>query len=330
MSENSVGKGRKSHTPRNKRRVSDRLNEIEEIARETRSHCRTWQRLKNFTSLGIGGPIAAIIYPDSLAGAARLVSRLEQVGMRYRVLGCGAKAPASESRQDYVAVSLRLLDERLIFDGDRVYVHAGYSLPTLVDAAADRGLSGLESLAGIIGCVGGVLRLNGGLPGCMMWRLVEEIVIAQGGGLRTIPEPGEILEIALACMTDRDLILAVTLKLAPGDREKIKAQTRLIYLMRATDTPEINGAASRIFKDTAQGIARNIISQLGLGGISRGDTHISERHADFIIKGGKAIGGDVIDLTDLNRKRSRGEQVPELECEVNVWRDEPYRDPDEM
>ena len=312
-----------------KKRVADRLEEIEAIAREAQSHCRTQQRLKDFTSLGVGGPIAAIVYPESLIGAAQLAYRLDQSGIRWRVLGHGTKILASESQHDYVAISLRLLNERLIIDGDRIYVHAGYSLPALVDAAAERGLSGLEPLAGITGSVGGALRMNIGLPGCVIWRLVENLVIAQAGGVRNVPEPGEVLEIALACLTDRDLILAATLRLVVGERSKVKAQTQRIYQMRATAFPDTKGAASRIFKDTVQATARRIIDQLGLRGVSRGGARISETHAEFIINEGKATGEDVFELSDLIRRKALIEKGLELEYEIDLWRDEPYRDPDE-
>jgi UDP-N-acetylmuramate dehydrogenase len=224
------------------RRTVERLDEIRAIARATDSLCCTLPRLQRLNAVAAGDGVAALVYPSSLVGAAQLAQRLEQAGLRWRALGHG---PAQESLHDYVAISLRLLDERLVFDGPFVRAHAGYSLPALVRAAAERGLSGLEALAGLSGSVGGALRAQAGLTLRYIWSVVDEVVIADRGGL-------EIVALAHAdereLFDPRDLILAVTLRLLPGEPEAIRAETERCLRARVTAMRQGagNGAGKQI------------------------------------------------------------------------------------
>lgn len=304
------------------KKVVERIEEIEALARATEAQCRTWQWLKNFTALGVGGPVAAIIYPSTLAGAARLVERLKQAGIRWRALGHGTNILASDAVHDYVAVSLRLLDERLVFDGSRVRVHAGYSLPALVQASAERGLAGLEGLVGIGGGIGGALRMNAGEPGREIWRVVEQVALADEGEVRLVPASELMFEDGHLCLTDDDLILAAVLALTPGDSEEIRAEMDRVLDERLSAEPRGAGSASRIFKDVPAGAPEHIIDQLGVKGQSHGGARVSETHAEFIVNEGGATAGDVFKLTNMIQERARRERGLELEYEIDVWKDE--------
>jgi len=306
------------------RRVVERLDEIEAIARATDSQCRTWQWLKNFTSLRVGGPVAAIIYPETIKGAAQVVHRLQEAGIRWRALGHGTSILASDEVHDYVAISLRLLDERLIFDELSVQVHAGYSLLALVKATAERGLSGLESLAGLTGSIGGALRMNTE-AGSDLWRFVESFTLADGGEIRVMPVAD-----GRNCLAEDTLILAVTLRLTPGEPEQIKAAGEHWYQARMAERPDVQINATRIFGDISarpfQGTvplsAGQIIDQLGFSGKSHGGARVSETNAEYIINEGTATADDVMTLTDLIRDQARKLRGFDLEYGIDIWKDE--------
>ena len=304
------------------KRAVERIEEIEAIARATDAQCRTWQWLKNFTALGVGGPVAAIIYPSTMAGAARLVESLRQAGIRWRALGHGTSILASDEVHDYVVISLRLLDERLTFEDERVRVHAGYSLPALVQAAVERGLWGLEGLSGISGGIGGALKMNAGTRGHEIWHVVEEISLAYEGEVRSVPAAEVLMEDGQTCLSDDDLILAATFKLAPGDPEEIKAEMDRLCDERLAAQPTGAGIASRIFKDAEADSTGRIIDQLGLKGKTHGGARVSETHAEFIVNEGGATAEDVFELTDMIRERAKREHGLDLEYEIDVWRDE--------
>jgi UDP-N-acetylmuramate dehydrogenase len=214
--------------------VVERFAEVETIARTTESLSRTKAQLHKLTPLGVSDKVAAVLYPTSIVGAAQLVHRLSQAGIRWRALGQGVSFQGAPGLQDFVAVSLRLLGERVVIDGERVRVHAGYSIASLVRACAEGGLSGLEGLAGLPGSVGGALSTPNGLAIRYLWNLIEEVVVADRGGLVVIAlsEAGES-----ELFDPQDLILAVTLKLVPGVPEVVLAESERCRQARLMAAP---------------------------------------------------------------------------------------------
>ncbi|NOT63049.1 MAG: FAD-binding protein [Acidobacteria bacterium] len=202
------------------KRAGQRLEEIAALAVATEADFRVSTELKSAVALGLGEKLAALIYPHSITSAAQLVHQLDQANLPWRVLE--TKPSMLESSTDFVGISLRLLEERLVVEGTQVRVHAGYSLAALVQAAAEKGLSGLEGLAGVTGSVGGALRNVTGLVGRYLWSVIEEVVIADRGGLQVITlsdaDESELFD-------PQDLILSATLRLTESTAEAVMLET---------------------------------------------------------------------------------------------------------
>jgi hypothetical protein len=227
--------------------ANDRLEEIVSLALQTESDFRVGTELRSAKALGFGATLAALVYPSSIVNAAQLVHQLEQAGLRWRLLGTEIGS-LLEGEQDFVGISLRLLDERLVIEGAQVRVHAGYSLAALVQAAAEHGLSGLEGLAGVTGSVGGALRNVTGLIGRYLWSVVEEVVSADRGGLEVITlreaEERELFD-------GQDLILAVTLKLTPSTPAAVLEESKRARHARYAATVYQRPANLRIVRSEA-------------------------------------------------------------------------------
>jgi hypothetical protein len=206
---------------------------IDEIARSTESSVRNWRWLRDLSQSGGGRPVDAILYPSTMAGAAALTHRLETSGIEWHVIG-GFEGRRSRRDRPVVAISLRLLDESLLFDGDQVRVHAGYSVSALAFAAAERGLSGLEPLTELGGGLGEFLR-----PGRRgdLWHLVEEVVVTRQGLIKIVLTRGEGLTPDQRTAIDGSLILAATLRLSRPEEGvvRLNAKERLTGVDAATD-----------------------------------------------------------------------------------------------
>jgi UDP-N-acetylmuramate dehydrogenase len=191
--------------------------EIESMARNTGSMCRTYPWVKRLTTHTSTGAVAAIIYPRTFDGAARLTQLLDRTGIAWRLMGDGNVMGTAPFDDETVALSLRLLDQPLAVSGNHVTAHAGHSLAAISEAAAERSLSGLEGFALSTELLGSALRQNLRGDESELWQLVEKVVLVRRGEVRTFPAQDEILEIDRTCMRDRDLIMAATLKLVPGN-----------------------------------------------------------------------------------------------------------------
>ncbi|HYX43012.1 MAG TPA: FAD-binding protein, partial [Pyrinomonadaceae bacterium] len=134
--------------------ISARDVAIEEIAARVGVRAERGRRFAELTSLKVGGAIDWVLSPATEEEAAVLVAELERAQVAWRVLGAGSNVLADDAEHHYVVVSMREVKGVVRFDGERVEVSAGYSLPRLCVEAARRGLAGIEGLGGIPGTVG--------------------------------------------------------------------------------------------------------------------------------------------------------------------------------
>src|SRR6266446_9420144 len=141
---------------------ADRDAALEEIATRLGVRAERGRRFAELTSLRVGGAIDWVLSPETEAQAAALVHEMDQAGIGWRALGSGSNILADDGDHRYVVLSLKELKGELEFDGERVSVPAGYSLPRLCIDVSRRGLSGIEGLGGITGTVGGALWMNAG------------------------------------------------------------------------------------------------------------------------------------------------------------------------
>ncbi len=268
----------------------DRLDEIEAIARSTETLSRTWVWLRNLSGYTATRPLAAILYPSTMASAAALVFQLEQAAIDWHLLEAKRQGRKFSKGGSRVAISLRLLDERLIFDGDRVRVHTGYSISALAHAAADRGLAGLEVFASLRGHLGAALvrSFDGEI-----WRLVEEIVVAGNGALKVILTRGWTLNLEQHEIVTSGLIVGATLKLIRGDARAIAREMMRLHRGAVAARTPVNPMLGTEHRNGAHRVnpAGRVTAAL-----ERGDRQESTRQLEFF----------------------------DLEYDVDVWRDESH------
>ncbi|OYT72012.1 MAG: UDP-N-acetylenolpyruvoylglucosamine reductase [Chloracidobacterium sp. CP2_5A] len=293
---------------------------IEQICAELDVAARFRQPMRRLTSLRAGGEIACLAFPDTPEKAARLVQRLNENGIRWSPLGYGTNLLVADGPLDRVAVSLRSMKAPVTFDGLRVAVPAGYSLPRLVNQCADRGLSGIEGLSPIPGSVGGAIKMNAGSHGYEIADVIESVEVARDGQVVTLPRAAIGFAYRHSPFTERDLILGTTLRLRPGDPATSRAEIAEYRRHRAATQPIHANSAGCIFKNPAPGLATGrIIDELGLKGETIGGATISTLHANFIVTNGAARAADILALIERIRSRAREARGIELEMEVDVW-----------
>ncbi|MBX7222017.1 MAG: UDP-N-acetylmuramate dehydrogenase [Blastocatellia bacterium] len=298
----------------------ERRDRIAKICTDLGVNARIGQKMSHFTSLKVGGEIDAIAYPETRQQAAQLVHALNEAGIRWSPLGYGTNLLVKDGEIQRVAVSLRTLEELLVFDETRVHVHAGYSLPRLVNAAADRGLAGIQGLAPIPGSVGGAIKMNAGSHGYEIADVIETVAVARAGEVVTLKRAEIAFAYRWSPFTETDLILGTTLQLKHGDVAALKEEIKQYKQHRSATQPVRDSSAGCIFKNPGQGLTTGrIIDELGLKGKAEGGATISTLHANFIVTNGAATASEVFTLIDEIRSRVATERGIDLELEVEVW-----------
>jgi UDP-N-acetylmuramate dehydrogenase len=300
----------------------ERDSAIEEIASRLGVSAERGVRFAELTSLRVGGAIDWVLSPKSETEAATLVHSLEEKGIAWRPLGSGSNVLADDGEHHYVIVSLKDLKSDPVFDGNRVSVSAGYSLPRLCIDAARKGLSGIEGLNGIPGTVGGALWMNAGAYGQEIGTVVESVRVARGGNVVAVPGSEVTWNYRHTSFREGELLLGATLVLQPDNMEKIRERMDRAKGQRMSTQPHGSRSAGCFFKNAPSSPVGTgkMIDNLGMKGTRHGGAIVSEKHANFIVtEGDDAKAADALALAEEIRERVKREHGIDLEYEVELW-----------
>jgi UDP-N-acetylmuramate dehydrogenase len=305
---------------------------LEEIAKRLGVRAERGRRFAELTSLHVGGAIDWVLSPENESQAAALVHEMDKAEIGWRALGSGSNILADDGDHQYVVLSLKELKGELRFDGERVSVPAGYSLPRLCIDVARRGLSGIEGLGGIPGTVGGALWMNAGAYGHEIGTVTETVRVAREGQVVAIPGSEIQWNYRHTSFKEGELLLGATLHLMPDDAEKIRARMEDAKSRRMATQPHGSRSAGCFFKNPPEGTVGTgkIIDEMGMKGTRKGGAVVSPVHANFIVTEGEdARAEDALALAEEVRERVKREHGIELEYEVELWRaNEPKNKPE--
>ncbi len=306
--------------------VTERDARLEEIARRAGVRAERGRRFAELTSLRVGGSIDWLLIPETEEQAAAVVGALEESGVEWRVLGAGSNVLADDREHRYVVVSTREVKGKAEFEGERVSVSAGFSLPRLCVEAARQGLSGIEGLGGIPGTVGGALWMNAGAYDHEIGQVVESVRVARSGRIVEVPGSEVKWDYRHTSFKEGELLLGCTLKLQADEPEKIKGRMEEAKQKRFATQPHGARSAGCFFKNPpGSGLSTGkMIDEMGMKGAKKGGAVVSPVHANFIVTEGEgAQARDAYALAEEIRERFRREHGIELEYEVELWGAEP-------
>jgi UDP-N-acetylmuramate dehydrogenase len=296
---------------------------VEEIAARLGVRAERGRRFAELTSLRVGGAIDWVVVPETEEQAAQVAGALAEANVAWRVLGAGSNVLADDDEHAYVVLTMREVKGEARFDGEKVSVSAGYSLPRLCVDAARKGLSGIEGLNGIPGTVGGALWMNAGAFGHEIGNVVETVRVARGGKVVEVAGDKIKWDYRHTSFRDGELVLGATLTLRADDVEKINARMEESKRRRMETQPHGARSAGCFFKNPpGSGLSTGkMIDEMGMKGERRGGARVSPVHANFIVtEGENARASDALALAEEIRERIRRERGVELEYEVELWR----------
>ena len=270
------------------------------------------------TTLGVGGICRWLFEPVTEAQAQAFVRTCAREAMPWRTLGGGSNLVVLG---DVEMPVLRLrLPRELRREGLEVQAPASFGHIRLSAATAEMGLTGMEYAAGIPGSVGGAMHMNAGAYGRELVDVLARyrFLTAEGEWVEKAPEPGEF-RYRWSILGQGRVALGLTLRLAEGDPDRIRALVEDYRRKRGTSQPLGKRNAGCIFKNPAGLSAGRLIDQAGLKGLRVGDAEVSPEHGNFLVNHGQASSAQFAELMDLVRARVQEVHGVDLEPEVEIW-----------
>ncbi len=279
------------------------------------------QKLKDYTTIGIGGSVPVVYLPETEAELAELLRSLTKEKRSYRILGNGSNILADDLGVPEAMIVTRQMQRIFEIDGQRVTVDAGYPMAQLAYQTASRSLSGLEFAVGIPGSIGGVVRMNAGAHGQTISEVVHSVAMILPDGHAVTANNAELQFIYRSSAIPRDAVITrVMLQLKPGDSREIHERIRKNNDWRISTQPIREKSAGCIFKNPDNSSAGKLIEDSGLKGFSIGGAMVSDVHGNFIVNKRNATFTDTLKLIDHIKRVVREKQGVSLEEEIIVWR----------
>ena len=280
--------------------------------------------MSQHTSYGIGGPASAYIIPKDRNDLSDILKFANQYSIKTHFVGSGSNLLVSDSGIDGIVLTPAKTLTQLEFKGSQVIAESGVMLGRLVKECIKRNLTGVESLIGVPGTLGGALVMNAGAFGGEISNyLVSVEIMDMSGSVKTYYRGDIDFAYRFSTIRSDEFVLLARFELPEESPEIIKEKKAKASQGRKTNQPLKFRSAGSVFKNPAKHAAGYLIDQVGLKGTKIGDAEISEHHANFFVNHGKAKSSDIVALIHLARKAVYEKFAIQLELEVKIIGFEP-------
>ncbi|MGD0014993.1 MAG: UDP-N-acetylmuramate dehydrogenase [Bryobacteraceae bacterium] len=292
--------------------------------------------LARHTRFAIGGPADVYAEAGSVEAFVEALGLARASGLPWFVIGGGTNLIISD--EGFRGVVLRLTADALRAEGHRITAEAGAELGAVVDFAIERGLKGVETLAGIPGSLGGAIYGSAGAYGHAISEVVETVTLFDGASVRSIgnAECGFRYRESLFKRRKDWVILSAGLALEAAGAAELGRTAGEILAERNRKFPPSLKCAGSIFKNlilaelppavAAQAPERVVregkapaayfLEQAGAKSLVRGDIRVADYHANLVYNAGAGTARDLVSLVAELKQRVRDRFGLELEEEV--------------
>jgi UDP-N-acetylmuramate dehydrogenase len=292
--------------------------------------------LSRYTRFGIGGPADLYAETGNVEAFIAALAAARSSGIPTVVIGGGTNLVVSDG--GFRGIVLRYRGDRLMAVDGHVTAEAGAVLQDLVDFAIERGLQGLETLAGIPGSVGAAVYGNAGAYGHSLSERVMNARFHDGREIRVFTNQACQFQYRDSIFKRHKdwIIFSTELLLEPADAARLRQTAADILKVRNEKFPVTMKCAGSIFKnlllrDLPPAVAAEVpahavregkvpaawfLEQVSAKGCQRGDIHVAAYHANLIYNAGAGTASDLRALIEDLKARVRARFGFDLEEEV--------------
>lgn len=282
--------------------------------------------LSAITTLGLGGTCSLELTVSSRDDLAAMDDRIRELGLPVYVVGRGSNIFGLDGSHEAVLVRPAFTDGPAVLGdetadgGVLVSCGAGISLPVLLAFLREKGLSGMEGLAGIPGTVGGAVAMNAGSFGTSTAESLDSVEIWSGG--RLVHLTPDACETGYRHFRPRGLagsflVVSAVFRLSRSTSQDVAAGMQHNFQMKKSRQPITARSAGCVFRNPACGVSAGaLLERAGFRGRRKGSVALSEQHANFLVNLGGGTSAEALALLEEARTAVRAMAGVELDFEV--------------
>ncbi len=292
--------------------------------------------LREYTRFDLGGPADILFDTASETAFTEALRLVNKIGVAHLILGGGTNLVVAD--EGFRGVALRYTGAGIRRDGVHLTASAGASLQDVVDTSIQHGLTGIATMTGIPGYLGGAIYGNAGAYGNSMDEVVDRVRVFADNEVKQFSnaECQFAYRESIFKRQKEWFVLSATLRLSEGIQDELEKASCAIRKVRDAKYPPSMKCAGSIFKNvllknlpqetldrvppsvTKGGKAPSawFLEQAGVKGLRRGDIQVAEYHANLIYNDGAGTTRDLIAVIAECKKRVHDLFGLELEEEV--------------
>ena len=281
---------------------------------------RQREPLAPYTHLRIGGPAEFFVQPRTVQELQSVLQYCHAERVPLRMLGGGFNLLV---RDDPVpGAVMRLTGPAFNWiepNGKVIRAAGGANLFDLIAQTVAAGLTGLETLVGIRGTVGGSVRCNVGDRNGEIGSTVRRVAVLTEHGVEQLRTREELSFGDHSSDLDEPVLLWVEFELDSDAPAAILKRMRRAWVLRKGHEPLSFQSAVRMFRDPPGSPAALLIDRAGLSKTRVGGAEVSERNGNYAVAHPGTTAKDILRLIDLIQNRVKEHSGVSLERELHVW-----------
>nr|WP_303649748.1 UDP-N-acetylmuramate dehydrogenase [Desulfobotulus pelophilus] len=273
----------------------------------------------------VGGPADLFCSPPDIQTLSAVMKTVSQHNIPFFIMGDGTNLLIRDGGLRGLVIRLGKNCKQIRTEGKSLIAGCAAKLPRVCLHAAGQGLSGLETLAGIPGTVGGAIAMNAGTAeGSACDHLQSLTICEKDGRIRILGKKDFSFGYRLFRWNDgtapeNRILLEARWELQPENPAVLRQKIHKALVLRKASQPVDAASAGCIFKNPDPCLpAGRLIDEAGLKGTSRGAAMVSPRHANFIINQGSAQASDILSLMACIQETVLATKGITLEREVRI------------
>ena len=292
----------------------------EELEKMVNGTCLLNEPMSRHTSYGIGGPAGAYITPRDRDDLRRILHFADEQNIRVFFIGSGSNLLVADKGINGIVITLIKSFNKLEIKGCHIYAETGVMLGHMVKHCIKQKLTGLETMVGVPGTLGGALMMNAGAFGSEISNCLKNVdVMTLTGEIKQYSVKDIDFHYRHSSFKKDEIIMSANFVLKKATKQEIMNKRAKASAGRKETQPLRFRSAGSLFKNPKKDVAAGyLIDKAGLKGTHRGDAEISEKHANFFVNHGKANAKDVVFLIRLARKTVEKKFGINLELEVKT------------
>lgn len=282
------------------------------------------EKMSLHTTIQIGGPAAALVFPKNADELSQLVQWLRDEKLKYCFMGKGSNTLVLDGGFSGVIINLSKGFKNIEVieqseDAFTIRVEGGVPTSRFVRWGTEMGLEGVEKIAGIPGTIGGNLFMNAGTGLGEISEFVKSVeTIDKKGKEKSFSAEQCQFKYRKSAIPASSAIVAGVLRFKKGNASEIFKKVKDLFEKRGLAQPVSQPNLGSVFKNPPRKKAWELIEDAGVKGVRVGGARISEKHSNFIVNEGNATAKDVLVLIRMAKDKVKERFGINLETEIQI------------